>query len=118
MPGRNFRSSPEAIPDATVCLWSWSSSNTAASTVPARANASDRTLVGTGASVAVIEVVLAGDSVDDEGPHEVEDDDRDHRREVEHPDRGDEAAEQPQVRLRYVSQEVEDSVEPARVRRP
>ena len=61
--------------------------------------------------------VSAGDGIDHDRPHDVQDDDRDHRREVEPAHRRDQPPEQPQVGLGDVAQEAQERVGPARVGR-
>src|SRR5947209_8206943 len=100
MPMKNLRLSPIGIPVRTRCLASWSIPTTTSASAPARPNAATRvrdeafTCVATGS---------AGDRVHDDRAHQPEHDDRHQRREVDHPQRRDEPAEDPQVGLADVA---------------
>src|SRR6185437_13209242 len=105
----------------TACLDSWSEMSTTTMSRPTRAKA-PTLWARADLTAARLDIVVtrgsAADGIDDQRLDDVEQDDRDHRREVERPDRRDELAEQPQVGLRDVAQEVEQHVAPPRVGQP
>src|SRR5215475_4024257 len=88
--GRNFCVVPTGMLAMTACLVSWSRMSTAATSTPTRAKATilwariDFTAVRLDM---VVTMLSAPDEFDDQRLHDVEQDDRDHRREVERPDR-------------------------------
>src|SRR6201996_6504996 len=113
MPGRNLCTSPMRMPLTTARLVIRSMTNTAAMTPIARANAARRAaraLTTTESPDTGALTCSALDDTDQERAHEVQDDDRHHRREVDRPQRRDEPAEQPQVGLGAVAQEVHGGV--------
>ena len=107
-PGSNLLRLARGDPAAIVCLVSWSSTTTTTSHDRRPARTRDRAAARCRSPERPSTVARsAGDRVDHDGPHEVQDDDRDHRAQVEHPDRRDEPAEDPQVGLADVAQEVQ-----------
>src|SRR5581483_7783912 len=102
--------SPTAIPEAIVCLVSWSIPITLMSSSVPLTKATVRCLCGVAARPSCAVTTSALDRADDERPQEIEDDDRDHRREVEHPDRWDQTPEQAQVWLADVAQKAQDRI--------
>src|ERR1700722_10340971 len=120
-PGRNLCTSPTAIPETTACLVIRSTTRTIATTASARANATRRRAGDSFAFVVVIDIDPrksgSADYVDDDPLRDVQDDDRDHRREVEVADRRQQAPEKPQIRVADVLEEGHKSIRPARVRR-
>src|ERR1700743_1552611 len=119
--GRNFWVVPTGMLAITACLVSWSRIRTTTTTTATRAKATARR-VRVDLTAAPLDIVVtvasAADGIDDQRLDDVEQDDGDHRREIEGPDRRDELAEQPQVGLRAITQEVEQHLAPARVRQP
>src|SRR4051812_2165617 len=101
--GRTESSSPSRTPPRTSALVTWSSTTTATSTSAARRQARART-------------GLAADEVGDDVAEDHQDEDGDHRTEVQRAERRDEAPEDRQVRLADVAQEVQDRPRPAGVR--
>src|ERR1700751_6267462 len=107
-PGRNLCTSPIRMPLFTALLVIRSTMSTRAMTPATRANAARRppSALPTEASDTGALACSALDDTDQERAHEVQDDDRHHRREVDRPQRRDEAAEQAAVGVRTVAQEV------------
>src|ERR1700722_8639071 len=98
------RTCPGLIQVPSVCLEIWSSAITTRNTIAARTAARRRA-----ASVAT-------DQIDDDPADDAEHDQRQHRAEVDAPERGDDAPEDPQVGLADVPKKLHYGVKRPRVR--